>query len=82
MVYLWNIYDFLDETESCIEVSDDDGLVQRVRISENTPNLKVYDGVSAGERKERKRPVVGLRGKYLASLGVFNWRRTAKRRND
>ncbi|WP_217351615.1 hypothetical protein, partial [Xanthomonas citri] len=51
----------------------------------NAPALKVSDTVPAGGSRGRGRPPLRWKDqveKDLASLGVSNWRRLARERND
>ncbi|XP_054085666.1 LINE-1 retrotransposable element ORF2 protein isoform X1 [Zeugodacus cucurbitae] len=78
------------------ELYDDIDIVQRikrqrlrwlghvVRMDENTPALKVFDAVPAGGSRGRGRPPLRWRDQVesdLVTLGISNWRRTAKERD-
>ncbi|XP_054089974.1 putative uncharacterized transposon-derived protein F52C9.6 isoform X1 [Zeugodacus cucurbitae] len=77
------------------ELYDDIDIVQRikrqrlrwlghvVRMDENTPAMNVFDAVPAGGSRGRGRPPLRWRDQVesdLVTLGISNWRRTAKER--
>ena len=81
---LYELYDDIDIAQR-IKIQRLRWLGHVVRMDTNAPALKVFDAVPAGGSRGRGRPPLRWKDqveKDLASLGVSNWRRLARERND
>ena len=81
---LYELYDDIDIAQR-IKIQRLRWLGHVVRMDTNAPALKVFDAVPAGGSRGRGRPPLRWKDqveKDLTSLGVSNWRRLARERND